>query len=124
MYAALLGEVDGVRLISPERLRQATAVATSGVDEVFGMPSSWGLGYSVGLPGSTAQDTPATFGVGGAGGTFAYGDTATGVAFGLTKNMLTADFNTATQISQIVTRAIAEITSCAADEHRRHGRTT
>jgi CubicO group peptidase (beta-lactamase class C family) len=99
-------------------------VATSGVDEVFGMPSSWGLGYSVGLPGSTAQDTPATFGVGGAGGSFAYGDTATGVAFGLTKNMLTADFNTATQISQIVTRAIAEITSCAADERRRHGRTT
>jgi len=25
MYAALLGEVDGVRLISPERLRQVRA---------------------------------------------------------------------------------------------------
>ncbi|MCW2640664.1 MAG: serine hydrolase [Dactylosporangium sp.] len=108
MYAALLGEVDGVRLVSPERLRQATAVATSGVDEVFGMPSSWGLGYSIGLPGSTVQDTPTAFGLGGAGGSFAYGDTATGVAFGLTKNRLTADFNTATRITQLVTRAIAD----------------
>jgi len=105
MYAALLDEVDGVRLISPQRLREATAVATSGVDEVFGMPSAWGLGYSIGLPGSTAQDTPTAFGVGGAGGSFAYADTATGIAFALTKNRLTADFTTATQISQLVTGA-------------------
>jgi CubicO group peptidase (beta-lactamase class C family) len=107
MYAALLGEVDGVRLISPERLGHVAAVASSGVDEVFGMPSSWALGYAVGLPGSTADDTPTTFGIGGAGGSFAYGDTATGVAFGLTKNRLTADFNTATRISQLVTKAFA-----------------
>jgi CubicO group peptidase (beta-lactamase class C family) len=106
MYAALLGEVDGVRLISPERLRQVTAVAMSGVDEVFGNPSSWALGYSVGLPGSTAHDS--AFGMGGAGGSFAYGDTATGVAFGLTKNRLSSDFNTATQICQIVNKAVAD----------------
>jgi CubicO group peptidase (beta-lactamase class C family) len=42
IYAALLGGVDGVRLISAERLRQVTAVAASGVDEVFGNSSSWG----------------------------------------------------------------------------------
>jgi CubicO group peptidase (beta-lactamase class C family) len=107
MYAALVGEADGVRLISPERLRQATAVAATGVDEVFGMPSSWALGYSVGLLGSTAQDTPTVFGMGGAGGSFAYGDAATGVAFGLTKNRLSADFSTATQISQLVAEAFA-----------------
>jgi CubicO group peptidase (beta-lactamase class C family) len=108
MYAALLGGVDGVRLISAERLRQVTAVAASGVDEVFGNSSSWGLGYSIGLLGSTADETPTVFGMGGAGGTFAYGDTATGVAFGLAKNRLSADFNTAAQISQIVTRAVAD----------------
>jgi CubicO group peptidase (beta-lactamase class C family) len=105
MYAALLDEVDGIRLISPERLREATAVAASGVDEVFGMPSAWGLGYSLGLPGSTAQGPPTEFGVGGVGGSFAYGDTASGIAFALTKNRLTADFTAATQISQIVTGA-------------------
>ena len=80
-------------------------MATSGVDEVFGMPSAWGLGWSIGLPGSTAKDTPTAFGVGGAGGSFAYADTATGIAFALTKNRLTADFTAATQISQLVTGA-------------------
>jgi hypothetical protein len=35
MYAALIGEVDGVRLISPERLAEATAVSVEGHDEVL-----------------------------------------------------------------------------------------
>jgi len=103
MYAALLDQVDGVRLLSPARLREATAVSASGIDEVFGMPSVWGLGYSIGLLGSTPQDTPTAFGVGGAGGSFAFGDTATRIAFALTKNRLTNDFTAATQISQLVT---------------------
>src|SRR5919112_1205051 len=47
LYAALLGEVDGVRLISPERLREVSAVTMSGIDEIFGVPTSWGLGYSI-----------------------------------------------------------------------------
>jgi hypothetical protein len=54
MYASLLGEVDAVRLITPERLREVTAVSTSGIDEVFGMPSTWGLGYALGLPSGLA----------------------------------------------------------------------
>jgi CubicO group peptidase (beta-lactamase class C family) len=105
MYAALLGEIDGVRLLPPERLRAATAVSASGVDEVFGMPTTWGLGWSIGLLGSTPQDSPTAFGVGGVGGSFAFGDTATGIAFALTKNRLNPDFDTATRISQIVTGA-------------------
>ncbi len=95
--------MDGVRLLSPERLRVATAVSASGVDEVFGMPSAWGLGYAIGRPGATAQDSPTAFGVGGVGGSFAYGDTASGIAFALTKNRLTADFSAATRLSQLVT---------------------
>jgi CubicO group peptidase (beta-lactamase class C family) len=105
MYAALLDEVDGVRLLPPERLREATAVSSSGTDQVFGMPSAWALGYSVGLLGSTPQDSPTAFGVGGAGGSFAFGDTATGIAFAFTKNRLTPDFTAATQLSQLVTGA-------------------
>ena len=102
MYAALLDPVDGVRLISPERLREATALSMSGVDQVFGMPTTWALGYSIGRLGSTAQGSPTAFGVGGAGGSFAYGDTASGIAFGLTKNRVSNDFGTATQIVQLV----------------------
>ncbi len=108
MYAALLGEVDGVRLISPERLREASAVAMSGIDEIFGFPTSWGLGYSIGQFMSNAHETQHVFGVGGVGGSHAYADTATGTTFALTKNRLTADFGAAEQVAGIVTRAVAD----------------
>ena len=106
MYAALLGEVDGIRLIAPARLREATAVAMSGSDAVFGMPTTWGLGYAIGGLGSASQGSSTVFGVGGAGGSFACGDTATGIAFAVTKNRLTNDFNAATQLNQLVTEAL------------------
>jgi CubicO group peptidase (beta-lactamase class C family) len=105
MYAALLGEVDGVRLISAQRLGQVATAAASGIDEIFGNPSTWGLGFAIGLPGSSAQDAPTAFGMGGAGGSFAYADTATGIAFALTKNRLTADFTAVDQINGIVLAA-------------------
>jgi CubicO group peptidase (beta-lactamase class C family) len=102
MYAAMLGDVDGIRLISPERLRQVTAVAMKGQDQVFGMPTTWGLGYAIGGLGS-GHGSDSVFGVGGSGGSFACGDTANGIAFAVTKNRLTSDFNAATELSEIVT---------------------
>src|SRR5712691_13542258 len=106
MYAALLTEVDGVRLVSAERLREATAVSASGIDQVFGNPTTWALGYAIGGLGSAAQDSPTVFGLGGVGGSFACGDTATGIAFAVTKNRLT-DFSAATQLSQMVRKAFS-----------------
>ena len=100
MYAALLGEVDGVRLLTPARLREATAVSMSGIDEIFGRPTKWALGYSIGAPGSSSETA---FGVGGVGGSFAFADPTTGIAFGLTKNRLAQDFNTSTEIIRLVT---------------------
>jgi len=108
MYAALLGEVDGVRLISPERLREVSAVAMSGTDQIFGFPTSWGLGYSIGQFMSNAHETQHVFGVGGVGGSHAYADTRTGTTFALTKNWLTPSFDTAEQVAGLVTRAVAD----------------
>ena len=108
MYAALIGEVDGVRLVSPGRLGEISAVAFRGTDEIMGNPVTWALGYSIGRLGSDAQQTPTVFGMGGVGGSFAYADTATGVAFALTKNRLTADFSAAQRISGIVTKAVGD----------------
>ncbi len=107
MYAALLGEVDGVRLLPPERLREATAVAFSGTDQLMGNPARWALGYAVGGLGQL-QDSETVFGMGGAGGTFAYADRATGTAFALTKNRLTGDFDSAGQVAGIVAKAAAD----------------
>jgi CubicO group peptidase (beta-lactamase class C family) len=108
MYAALLDEVDGIRLVSAERLSEISAVAFSGVDQIMGFPSTWALGYSIGRIGTDPQETPTVFGWGGVGGSYAYADTATGVAFALTKNRLTADFGAAEQLAGIVTSAVSE----------------
>jgi CubicO group peptidase (beta-lactamase class C family) len=106
MYAAMMDEVDGVRLLPAKRLSEATAVAMSGTDAVFGMPTKWALGYSVGRLG--AEDSTTAFGVGGAGGSFAFGDSASGVACAVTKNRLTADFSAATEIINIVTESLGK----------------
>src|SRR5215216_3700811 len=108
MYAALMDEVNGVRLISPERLREVSAAAFTGVDQIMGNPVTWALGYSIGQLGSDAQQTPTVIAMGGVGGSFAYADTATGVAFALTKNRLTADFDAVEQVDEIVTKALAD----------------
>jgi CubicO group peptidase (beta-lactamase class C family) len=108
MYAALVDEVDGVRLVSPERLHEISAGAFSGVDEIMGFPTTWALGYSVGRLGADPQETQSVLGVGGVGGSFACVDTETGIAWALTKNRLTADFGAAEQISGIVASAFAE----------------
>ena len=105
MYAALLGEVDGVRLLSPERLREVTTLATTGNDELLGIPAKWTLGYSTGAPGHRMETVRTLF---GAGGSFAYGDPARGIGFALAKNRLAADFETADRIAEIVTKAVAE----------------
>ncbi len=83
---------------------EATTAPVSGVDEVFGMPTTWALGYSIGAPG---QSSDTAFGVGGVGGSFAFGDSKTGVAFALTKNRLTSDFNASAQVIRLVEEAIA-----------------
>jgi CubicO group peptidase (beta-lactamase class C family) len=101
----MLDDVDGVRLVSPDRLREVTAPAMSGIDAVFGMPTTWALGYSIGRPGSKSKESVTSFGIGGVGGAFAYGDTATGTAFAMTKNRLAPDFNAVTQIIGMVTTA-------------------
>jgi CubicO group peptidase (beta-lactamase class C family) len=102
MYAALLGEVDGVRLLTPERLAEATAISSSGTDEVFGQPTAWGLGFGIGGPAGDPQGAPTVFGLGGVGGSFACGNTATGVAWAVTKNRISNDFSTSIQLGQLI----------------------
>ncbi|KAB2340988.1 serine hydrolase domain-containing protein [Actinomadura rudentiformis] len=109
MLAAMMDEVDGVRLISPERLREVTTVSISGIDEVFGNPATWGLGYALGLPVAPSLDSPTAFGMGGVGGSFAFGDPSTGVAFAVTKNMVSGDFATATELVTLVRKALGEV---------------
>jgi CubicO group peptidase (beta-lactamase class C family) len=85
MYASLLDEVDGVRLLSPARLAEVTTLSTSGVDELTGSEASYGLGYTLGTIGQTPV-SKTVFGMVGIGGSAAYADTATGITVAVTKN--------------------------------------
>ncbi|WP_435241467.1 serine hydrolase domain-containing protein [Streptomyces cucumeris] len=105
LHAALMGDIPGVRLVSPERLREMTSVAASGTDRIYGNESTWGLGFALGLPGGSPRKA-GVFGMGGAGGSFTFGDVANGVAFALTKNRLTPDFSAATEVIGIVTAGV------------------
>jgi CubicO group peptidase (beta-lactamase class C family) len=102
MYAALLGPVDGVRLVSAQRLRELSTPVVDDVDRVFGNRAVLSNGYAVGRLGTDPGDTPTVFGWAGSGGSYACADTATGVAFAVTKNRLSPDFATARTIGAIV----------------------
>jgi CubicO group peptidase (beta-lactamase class C family) len=81
MYAALMGEVDGVRLISPERLREVTAIRTDGPDWAWGGDSPKTLGYA-------AEASGKRFGWGGMGGSVAGFYPEVNLAVACTKNYL------------------------------------
>jgi CubicO group peptidase (beta-lactamase class C family) len=110
MYAALLDEVDGVRLVSPARLREISTLATAGLDdEMTAGTSTWALGYTVGRPGTSApQDDPTTFGMVGIGGSAAYANSATGISIAVTKNRFNPiEMNVVQQVGELTVTAFS-----------------
>lgn len=92
VYAALVGEgVDGVRLLSPERVAQVTALQTEEIDAALGMPVRKGLGYFLGNVMSPMSSRVSAFGHPGVGGAIAFADPEHEFAFALTKSRLTVD---------------------------------
>ncbi|WP_427886239.1 serine hydrolase domain-containing protein [Kribbella sp. GL6] len=85
LYAGLIGEVDGVRLVRPESVPVITGPSVTMPDELLGNPATMALGYAIGRLGSTAEESPASFGWPGMGGSVAWADTRTGVTFALTR---------------------------------------
>ncbi|MEU6249450.1 serine hydrolase domain-containing protein [Glycomyces sp. NPDC047010] len=87
LFAATIGEVEGVRLFGPALAEQAGTVYASGRDEVLNIRTDWGLGFMVpGGPMVPASIPAGSFGHGGATGSFAFADPANGIAFGYTPN--------------------------------------
>ncbi|MFI9566432.1 serine hydrolase domain-containing protein [Streptomyces rishiriensis] len=85
MYAALIGEVDGVRLLNPESLATATQEQASGPDQVMVVPSRFSSGYM--LPTETnPMAGPNSFGHTGRGGSLGFADPEHGIAFAYAMN--------------------------------------
>ncbi|WP_217428156.1 serine hydrolase domain-containing protein [Microlunatus speluncae] len=86
-YAALIGELDGVRLVRPELLDQVRRPHSTGLDQVLRFRTDFGLGFM--LPGGPlfpATAPPGTFGHGGATGSFALADPDRGLTLGYVPN--------------------------------------
>jgi CubicO group peptidase (beta-lactamase class C family) len=81
LYAALIGEVDGVRLLRPETLARAARVESDGPDAVILIPTRFGAGFM--LPPTLCPACPgAALGHPGAGGSLGFADPAAGIGFG------------------------------------------
>lgn len=88
-YAALAyDELDGVRLLMPERIRLASTLQTESVDVVLGAPIRKALGYWLTGPLALMDDCSTAFGHPGAGGSVGFADPTHRFAFALTKNRL------------------------------------
>lgn len=85
-YAALIGEVDGGRrLFAPGTVELARAEQSAGPDRVLVVSTRFGLGYM--LHGSASPMlSPASFGHPGRGGSLAFADPVSGIAFGYVTN--------------------------------------
>jgi CubicO group peptidase (beta-lactamase class C family) len=117
LYAALLGYVDGVNLVSPERLRTMAAPAFSGTDQVMGFTTEWALGYSPARLGNAPPRPGSTFGMVGSNGTAVYADIDSGVAIAVMRNHILGDFSAVTAIDNLVTDHYHR--SCYPDSPRR-----
>jgi CubicO group peptidase (beta-lactamase class C family) len=101
LYAGLL---DGT-LVPHGQLAEITALARQGRDEIMGNEARWGLGFALGRPGAPASLD--SFGMAGAGGSYAWADQATGTTVAVAKNRLRPDFGTAERVAAALDGAIA-----------------
>ncbi|MEV6959293.1 serine hydrolase domain-containing protein [Streptomyces sp. NPDC051207] len=86
-YAALIGEVGGVRLFDPATVELARAEESAGPDRVLVVGTRFGLGYM--LHGSASPFLgPGSFGHPGRGGALGFADPETGIALGYVTNGL------------------------------------
>ena len=82
LYAACVGEVDGVRILTPEQVERASTQRTAGPNIVIlGLDIQFGLGFF--LPSTIVQvGGPKSFGHFGAGGSIGWADPVAGFGFG------------------------------------------
>ncbi|MEU9508779.1 serine hydrolase domain-containing protein [Micromonospora sp. NPDC048170] len=86
-YAALIGDVDGHRILDESTLATAVTEQASGLDRILHLPTRPALGFGL-PPEGLPWRTPTSFGHAGHGGFLGYADPASGIAFGYVLNRL------------------------------------
>jgi CubicO group peptidase (beta-lactamase class C family) len=87
MYAACIGEVDGVRLLSPDTLAKAVAVQSAGEDLVLGYETRYATGFQLSFP-FRPMAGEGSFGHYGMGGSVGFAHPERRVAFAYVMNQM------------------------------------
>jgi CubicO group peptidase (beta-lactamase class C family) len=81
MYAACIGEIDGVRLLQPETLESAIREQSAGEDLVLGYETRYATGFQLSFP-FRPMAGQGSFGHYGMGGSVGFAHPEKGIAFG------------------------------------------
>jgi CubicO group peptidase (beta-lactamase class C family) len=92
LYAGLIGEVDGVRILDAGTTAAATAEQAAGTDQVLLVPSRFASGFMLPTDESPLGG-PASFGHPGRGGSLGFADPDSGIAFGYVVSHIRQDMN-------------------------------
>ena len=87
MYAACIGEVDGMRLLKPETLMHATHQQSSGEDLVLGYETRYGTGFQLSFP-FRPMAGEGSFGHYGMGGSVGFAHPGLGISFAYVMNQM------------------------------------
>ncbi len=87
LYAATIGEVDGVRLLTPNTLAKATEPQSEGEDLVLGYETRYATGFQLSFP-FRPMAGEGSFGHYGMGGSVGFAHSGHGFAFGYVMNQM------------------------------------
>ncbi len=91
MYGAVVSEVDGVRLLTPQQVKEASTQLTEGPNNILmGMEIEFGLGFmlNTGMIGQIGLGGPNSFGHFGAGGSLGWADPDAELGMGYVMNKM------------------------------------
>ena len=103
IYAATIGEIDGVRLIGPETMERARVVVTpfGELDKCLYMGTTFGMGFmTYGM--FTPFAGPGSFGHPGAGGSVAFARPESDLAFGYVMNKMASNLANDPRSAQLI----------------------
>lgn len=87
LYAAVIGDVDGIRLLRPDTVARAATEQCRGIDRVTGYETAYALGFQ--LPFAfRPMAGPGSFGHYGLGGSVGFAHPELGFSFGYTVNQM------------------------------------
>jgi CubicO group peptidase (beta-lactamase class C family) len=92
MYAGLIGDVDGVRILDDATIANAIVEQSNGPDAVLVKDTRFGLGFFLKSDDQPMMG-PRSFGHDGAGGSMAFADPDSGLAFGYVMNKMQANLS-------------------------------